>query len=851
MKKFYLYLTLLIPFWAYAQNVGVGTVSPFYKLDVDGTLGVPRTHRLQFYEPGTGSARAFIGSSNIAPFNELIFGVGASVEAMRIIPNGNLGIGVTDPSARLHVNGSVRFQTILNGYLKADASGNISSAATIPSTDITGLDNSKWTQSGSLLYPKNTAWNVGVGTSAPSARLEVEGGNVLVDGGNIRINDVTSATGGQGFTAFGNGRIYITAMGTAPTVHNLLFGASTDNDRVVGFSYTPGTTGAAAGVLAIGQQIKNNANYTHGITTLYTNGLERMRVAANGTVGIGTSNQPELALQTRATAVPSADRFGIDNRVVISDGSMGTNRNTYGIYNQITNNNTTATNADGNYLYGYGAYNYWLQSATGKARQGWGAYNYGYNNGGELFHSGFGGYNLFRNRGTTPSVHGGYNYALQDAAATSTNLYGVYNLGSVSAGNVTSAIYGSRSDASVTSVNVTTLPNSYGAYNYSVNNVATATTTSGYGALNYSLAALGTITNSYGGFNQAQASGGTVTSGFGAYNYAVVSSTGSMPTARGSYNRVRAQNDGTMTNVYAVDAVIEQADAGAITNAYLFRGGYSGTITGAKYGVHISGETNNYLSGNLGVGTATIAQKLHVKGNILAENGAATTGTVRNAGFYNWTDAAYGMELHYNGTWGLALFARSTDSDIRLGHYAGSASAQNTLDVKMTIKNTGNVGIGLPNPTYKLHVSGQMKSDGFLESSDIRLKKNIETLQNALNKVMQLQGVSYNWKNEKELADENIAYTTSRGDKADIGLIAQEVEKILPQLVSTDSEGFKSVEYSKLVALLIEAVKEQQKTMENQQNELNELKKDNVEKTNLLKAELSEIKSFLFQQSRK
>jgi hypothetical protein len=77
--------------------------------------------------------------------------------------------------------------------------------------------------------------------------------------------------------------------------------------------------------------------------------------------------------------------------------------------------------------------------------------------------------------------------------------------------------------------------------------------------------------------------------------------------------------------------------------------------------------------------------------------------------------------------------------------------------------------------------------------SDERLKDNIETLEDGLDKVEQLRGVTY-----------------TRDDKENIGVIAQEVEKILPEIVLTadDEMGTKSVDYSRITAVLIEAVKE-------------------------------------------
>lgn len=117
--------------------------------------------------------------------------------------------------------------------------------------------------------------------------------------------------------------------------------------------------------------------------------------------------------------------------------------------------------------------------------------------------------------------------------------------------------------------------------------------------------------------------------------------------------------------------------------------------------------------------------------------------------------------------------------------------------------NGGNVGIGTSTPTVKLEINGRLKTQGINELSDIRYKKDILTLTNSLANVEKLRGVTYNWK-QAEFPQKNF------DTQHQIGLIAQELEKVYPELVNTDAEGFKSIDYSKLVAVLIEAIKEQQ-----------------------------------------
>ena len=84
-------------------------------------------------------------------------------------------------------------------------------------------------------------------------------------------------------------------------------------------------------------------------------------------------------------------------------------------------------------------------------------------------------------------------------------------------------------------------------------------------------------------------------------------------------------------------------------------------------------------------------------------------------------------------------------------------------------------------------------------TSDINLKDNIEKIENPLDKIIKIDGVNFNWKRTGELSS---------------GVIAQNVEEVLPQLIAEGSDGFKSVNYNGLVGVLIEAVKELKKEID-------------------------------------
>jgi len=124
---------------------------------------------------------------------------------------------------------------------------------------------------------------------------------------------------------------------------------------------------------------------------------------------------------------------------------------------------------------------------------------------------------------------------------------------------------------------------------------------------------------------------------------------------------------------------------------------------------------------------------------------------------------------------------------------------------------SGKVGIGIDNPTASLEVTGDVSGGAFYYSSDVNLKKNILTIDDPLRKILDLRGVSFEWKDN---------------GKKDIGLIALEVEQVFPELV-WESNGLKSVEYANLVAVLIEAMKEQQSQIEELRQEIEGLKSIN------------------------
>ena len=134
---------------------------------------------------------------------------------------------------------------------------------------------------------------------------------------------------------------------------------------------------------------------------------------------------------------------------------------------------------------------------------------------------------------------------------------------------------------------------------------------------------------------------------------------------------------------------------------------------------------------------------------------------------------------------------------------------------------------------WQLNASGDMYAAGNVVaySSDERLKENITTIPNALDMLKELRGVYFDW---RDFVDD-LGFNPI--DRHDIGVIAQEVEKVIPQAIkpapfdalgdggSISGQHYKTVQLEKIIPVLIQSVKEQQEIIEKQNEEINKLKK--------------------------
>ena len=194
-------------------------------------------------------------------------------------------------------------------------------------------------------------------------------------------------------------------------------------------------------------------------------------------------------------------------------------------------------------------------------------------------------------------------------------------------------------------------------------------------------------------------------------------------------------------------------------------------------------------SGNVGIGTTSPAVQLELGDNTADEK-------------LRLTGAASGKPLmtFYNTTTKIGQISSSSVGVTVTSLGSGNMTFENGGGARLVIDNSGNVGIADTSPSYKLDVDGTIRATGdVIAYSDIRVKENIKTIDNALEKVNKLRGVEFNKIGSEEKS---------------IGVIAQEIEKILPEVVKEDDKGMKSVAYGNIVGVLIEAIKDQQKQID-------------------------------------
>ena len=268
-------------------------------------------------------------------------------------------------------------------------------------------------------------------------------------------------------------------------------------------------------------------------------------------------------------------------------------------------------------------------------------------------------------------------------------------------------------------------------------------------------------------------------------------STGSWNTLIGGETRVLV---GNLNNATAIGsrAVVSQSDS---------------LVLGSIAGVNFCTPANNCNSVNVGIGTSAPAARLHVSGNGIIR---ARVNSDDNAGL--------ALTLDDQPKWSVAAV---TGGQFQIFN---DATGQNALWISSA---TNNVGIGTTSPNDKLEVNGIIRVQGLGSaggtqlcrngsnqiaacSSSLRYKSNIAALGSGFELINQLRPVTFDWK---------------QGGERDLGLVAEEVAKVEPLLVTRNERGeVEGVKYDRISVVLINAVKEQQRIIEHQQQQIEALK---------------------------
>ena len=165
-----------------------------------------------------------------------------------------------------------------------------------------------------------------------------------------------------------------------------------------------------------------------------------------------------------------------------------------------------------------------------------------------------------------------------------------------------------------------------------------------------------------------------------------------------------------------------------------------------------------------------------------------------------------------------------TPGSVTQGVTKGTAAANKAVILNGTLDITGindinvdSLGVG----TAASGTSGEIRAVNDITayySSDKRLKTNIKPIQNPLSKLQNVGGYTFEW-----IPKEGI----HSHEGSDIGVIAQEIEEVLPELTTTRDNGYKAVKYEKLTAFLLECVKEQQQQINSLSEKIKSLEKNN------------------------
>ena len=251
------------------------------------------------------------------------------------------------------------------------------------------------------------------------------------------------------------------------------------------------------------------------------------------------------------------------------------------------------------------------------------------------------------------------------------------------------------------------------------------------------------------------------------------------------------------------DASLNKLVVDTHISASLFSGSFVGdgsALTGISAGGGIFAATGSFQS---------TTNDLQITGSLQIYKSGSTVFNIEGSQgtLFTVTDELSGSLFSVNDISGIPIFEVFSDDTVKIGTFNAEGIVVNGSNVVIT----GSLAVGALTGSATAGRIDASNDVVAFSTSDRRWKDNITPIESPLQKLLKLGGYEFDWREDSVV----------HGNKGhDVGVIAQEVESVLPEAVQTRSSGMKAVRYEKIIPLLIETIKEQQKEIDELKNKI-------------------------------